>query len=155
MSDNSEALQSIEVDFEGYRRQIEKCRAAPSFDPEDWKNAYSSLGRVRERYLEENPLLTDSEREALRNVFEEDKFTRGMMEIRQVAEHIQRKQSFIVWTPDRQPWTFEVESSARAFFASATPIVRDSAGILRHIEHLKWLEAWEGAVAKAIDKAKR
>ncbi len=156
MSQGSEALQSIEVDFEEYCRQIEKCRQAANFEPEDWKGAYGALKRLYERYdKKERQLLTNSERHALNKVFYKDNFTKGLMKIRDVAEHVKKRKDFHIYSLTGECWTFDYEMSAREFFCSSDPYVLDINGVSRHIEHLKWLEAWEEAVASAIARAKQ
>jgi hypothetical protein len=155
MSQGSQALQRIEDDFNEFRQQLEKCRQASSFEPVDWRNSYSSLVRVLERFKKEKKDLTDSERKELSNVFHKNKFISQMAEMRHVSDHIERTKSFTLYTPDKQPWTFDVGSSARSFFCSPDPYVSDVGGIMRHIEHRMWLEKWESTVAQAIARAKR
>ncbi len=162
MSHSSDALQIIEEKFREFCAQIERCRTAQPVDLADLQDAYSRLARLRVRYEREKDQrnLNRSELEPLSNVFEHNIFIEGLMNIRNVGDHVEKHESFRVSTPDKQTWTFEPGSSARSFFDSAAPNVAapnvvDSAGISRRIEHVNWLGEAEKLIASAIARAEQ
>ena len=154
MINNSEALQRIEGYFKAFRAAIERCRTTAGFDPADWQDAYGRLARLRDRCLEERPNLNTSEREALSKVFEHDTFTEGMMNIRQVAEHVKKRGDFMIRTTGNVPITLDSESSAMAVFSGPTVFLTDTAGNTHRLDHLEMLEEMEERIAAAISKAR-
>src|SRR5262245_23147452 len=89
-----EALQRIVADFDEFCRCVDRFRRADGFRPEDCKAAYEAFYRVRERYDKEKKNLTACQRAPLDNVFWQNVFTKGAIEIRQVSQHIVRTEPF-------------------------------------------------------------
>jgi hypothetical protein len=117
----TEALERIAEYFAEFRQSVEACRGASSFRSVDWKAAYGALGRLRDRYIHEKSNLTPAEQAPLRKVFEDDVFIKGMMELRQVGEHVVRREGPMIYTTENAPVRLTVESSAKAVFAA--PVV--------------------------------
>jgi hypothetical protein len=141
--------------FGYFQECIDRCRKASDFHAPDWEDAYARLARLRERYRDEKGDLAPFERKALSKVFEEDPFTKGMMQIRQVAEHIEINESFTIRATDNAPLVFGTETTAQAMFSAAVPNLIDIHGEPQRIEHLKMLEEMERRIAKAIATAQR
>ena len=157
VSHSSEALQRIEKVFRDFRAAIERCRKSQPGEPADLQDAYSRLARLRERYEREKDHrnLNQTELEPLSNVFVHNKFIEGLMNIRNVGDHVEMHENFFVSTPDMQIWDFEVGSSAFAFFSGPAPNVVDIAGVSRRIDHVNWLGEAEKLIDRAIVKAKQ
>jgi len=153
MDESSNSLRGIESYFEDFCLSIERCRTASVFHAADWQDAYTRLARLRERYKADEGGLLPFERKALSKVFEHDPFTQGMMQIRQVAEHIHRNDTFTVRTPGNAPVVLDTDSSAKAVFSSSTPTLIDTAGQPHRLDHLQMLQEMERRMAKAIAKA--
>ncbi len=154
MTNSSEAYQRIEVYFGDFRAAIEKCRMAGTFIAADWQDAYARLARLRERYKKEKTDLTRAERAALFKVFEDDTFTKGMMEIRQVGEHVKRPGNFGIRTTSNAPITLTAESSAMAFFSASAVFLNDADGKRYRVDHLEMLEEMQKRIAAAMTKAR-
>lgn len=154
MINSSEAFQRIESYFEAFRTAIEKCRTAGAFLAADWQDAYGRLARLRDRYMQEKPNLTQSERKALSKVFEHDTFTEGMMNIRQVGEHVRRRGDFMIRTTTNTPITLDVRSSAMAVFSACTVFLPDTDGNSHRVDHLEMLKEMKKRIAAAMTKAR-
>lgn len=155
MTTPSHALASIQTYFAHFRESVERARKEAIFRTADWQDAYARLARLRERYLSEAVNLTRAEGTALSKVFEHDVFIEGMMQMRQVAEHIHRRETFIIRRVDNSPMVFGTECSAGAVFSSSAPTLVDTDGQPHLVDHLKMLQEAEGRIAKAIDQAQR
>ena len=147
------AIDRIAAYFEEFKQSVEDCRKSPTFRPGDLKQAYSSLGRLRDRYLWEKENLTTSEIAPLRKVFEEDVFIKGLMDIRQVGEHVVRRGGPLIRTTTNAPIQLNVESSAMAMFAAPIVSLLDVEKVAHDIDHLAWLEDALRRIAAALTKA--
>lgn len=146
----TEALERVVAYFEEFRGSVNDCRQAGSFRPSDWKEAYGALGRLRDRYKHEKGGLTADQRAALEKVFENDPFIEGMMEFRQVGEHVIRRGGPLIRTTGNAPIQLTVESSAMAVFSAPVVVLRDIASALHTIDHLKMLEEAERRIGAAL-----
>ena len=94
---------------------------------------------------------------ALKKVFEDDVFIKGMMKIRQVSEHviIQRgREGMQIYTTDNGPFELPVEASAMSMFAAPVVRLKDMDGALHTIDHLKQLNETKRRVSSALAKAR-
>src|SRR5690349_1248768 len=113
----SEALNKILPYVHGFREGVARCRNGLVFNPGDHMDAFNRLSRLKDRYLHEEAELDLSEREALEKVFRGDNLIDGLIDIRQIGEHVEKR------TPARVPIfmnarvPLEVKTSAGAFFA--------------------------------------
>lgn len=152
----SEALERISQYFDEFGQSLEACRSAESVRPVDLKAAHSALGRLRERFLHEKKNLTPAQQAALQKVFEDDVFIKGMMEFRQVGEHvIRRPDGPQIWIEGNVPVQLTVESSAMAVFAG--PVVRlfDINDTPHRVNHLERLSKAEGRISAALARARQ
>jgi hypothetical protein len=150
-----EALQRIEAYLTEFEESVEACRSASS-KPVDWKAAYGALGRLRERYQHEAKNLTGEQRAALEKAFDDDPFIKGMMELRQVAEHVVRREPGpLIRTTQNAPVQLTVESSAMAVFAAPVVILRDTSNVAHTVDHLKMLEEARGRIRAALKRARK
>ena len=154
MTQISEAFQRIESYFEDFRTAVEKCRTAGDFIAADWQDTYARFARLRNRYLKEKDNLKPSELQALSKVFEYDTFTEGMMEIRNVGEHVAKRVDFTIRTTSNAPITLSIESSARAFFTASTVFLDDTDGKKHRVDHLEMLSEMEKRIDSAITRAR-
>ena len=155
----SDALERIEEYAQAFRDGVARC-AASEFNKFDVMDAYTRLTRLRDRYREEakKGRLTPSEHRALSKVFEHDSFIEGMANIRQIGEHVIKRDAdavVTIRTADNAPIRFDaVQSSAMAVFAG--PLVRlpDEHERLHEIDHLAQLRHAEQRIAAAIQRAR-
>jgi hypothetical protein len=110
------------------------------------------LGRLRDRYEHEKANLTIDERRALEKVFDNDTFIEGMMQFRQVSEHVIRRGGARITTTRNVPIQLTVESSAMAVFAAPVVVLPDNMRKPHTIDHLKMLEEGERRIHAALDK---
>jgi hypothetical protein len=148
----SDALERIAQYFDEFRESVNRCRSADTFRPADWKSAYGALGRLRDRYEHEKANLTIDERRALEKVFDNDTFIEGMMQFRQVSEHVIRRGGARITTTRNVPIQLTVESSAMAVFAAPVVVLPDNMRKPHTIDHLKMLEEGERRIHAALDK---
>jgi hypothetical protein len=145
-----DALEHIEQDFEEYRRSVADCQAADPFRAELFRSAYAALSRLRERYRHERKRLAPMQMRALEKVFENDRFIRGMLHLRQVSEHVMRQVELM--TTENMPLI--VETSAHAMFAApSVPLTDAQSGQPYLFHHLNYLLEAERRVKRALDKA--
>lgn len=154
LTGTSETLRRIEMYFEDFRSAIEKCRSAKAFIAADWQDAYTRLARLRERFMIERTELDRLQYQALAKVFEDDSFTKGMLEIRQVGEHIKRRHQFTIRTVRNEPIALDPESSAMAVFSASIVTLSDIDGNPWHIDHIEMLQEMEKRVASALKRAR-
>lgn len=150
----SESFARIENYFVAFSEGIERCRTATTFNAADWQDAYNRLNRLRDRYVNEKPNLTPSEKAALTKVFEQDTFIEGLLNIRLIGEHVQKRTPPVIPLHTNTPITMPVETSAGAIFDA--PIVRlpDTKGQLYQTDHLRNLEEGESRISRALARAK-
>ena len=150
----TEALERIDEYFKEFRDAVNDCRLAGSFRAADWKEAYGALGRLRDRYLHEKENLTPEQQAPLQKVFEEDVFIRGMMEVRQVSEHVVRSEPGpLIRTTGNAPIQLTVESSAMAVFAAPVVVLCDILNMPHTVNHLQMLEEAERRIGAAVARA--
>jgi hypothetical protein len=152
----TEALERIAAYFVEFCRSVDDCRrSADPFRSEQWKGAQSALGRLRNRYLREKRYLSSAEQVALRKVFEEDVFIKGMMQLRQVAEHVILPEGPLIYTIGNAPVQLTADSSALAVFADAIVRLPDNKGVFHTIDHLQRLEETGRRISRAFVQARR
>ena len=152
----TEALERIGDYFEEFRQSVEACRSAETLRPVDWRAAHSALGRLRERFLHEKTNLTPAQQAALQKVFEDDVFIKGMMEFRQVGEHVVRRPNGPqIWTAGNVPVQLTVEFSAMAVFAGPIVTLLDVKDTPHRIDHLERLTKAEGRISAALTRARQ
>ena len=155
----ADGFHRVNEDYAAFRESIEKCRTSDKFVRPEWQDAYARGSRVRERYIKEKKQhnLTPYEGEALSKVFDDDVFTKGMMNIRHVGEHVQKRpnqESFEIRTPHNQPIELSAETSAMQMFAGPVVFMTDIHGIEHRIDHLEQLETLDQRIGRAIGRAK-
>jgi hypothetical protein len=149
------ALDRIAAYFVEFKQSIENCRNGSTFRSADWKEAYGALGRLRGRYGFEKENLTAKQQAPLRKVFEDDPFIEGMMDFRQVAEHVVvRRGGPLIRTTSNAPIQLNEGSSAMAVFAAPVVTLDDVEKVPRRIDHLVMLEEAERRTATALAKAR-
>ena len=147
-------LDRIAAYFVEFKQSIENCRNGSAFRSADWKEAYGALGRLRERYGFEKENLTAPQQAPLRKVFEDDPFIEGMMDFRQVAEHVIRRGGPLIRTTSNAPIQLNEGSSAMGVFAAPVVTLHDVEKVPRRIDHLAMLEEAERRIATALAKAR-
>jgi len=154
----SEALDRILGAARAFSDGISRCRSA-TFNPPDMQDAYNRLSRLRGRYLHEkqNGNLEAIEEQALRKVFEEDRFIEGMLDGRQIGEHVQKTSGDdpVILLTTSGPIPLCVETSAGSFFAGAIATVRDTQGMVYSVNHLAQLSEAEKRIQRALDRAQK
>jgi hypothetical protein len=148
----SVALDRILDDKRAFSVGVARCRTSP-FNVADSEDAYNRLSRLRDRTREETPNLDPSEREALDKVFVHDLFIKGLLEFRQVGEHLRYRQGVVVRAPTNQPLSLDVKTSVRAAFTAPIVKLPFIPGNLQLIDHLVYLEIAEKRVQSALDRA--
>jgi hypothetical protein len=123
------------------------------------QDAYNRRSRLRERYLHEirNRTLDAIEVQALRKVFEEDRFIKGMLDGRQIGEHVQKTSGDhpVILLTTNSPIPLCVETSAGSFFAGSIVTVRDTQGMVYSINHLAQLSEAEKRIQRALEHAQK
>jgi hypothetical protein len=147
-------LERIEEYFQAFREAIGRCRSAAAFQAADWQDAYARLSRLRDRYLKEREALAPSERNALMKVFEQDTFIEGMMDMRQVGEHVIKRGGPVIRTTSNVPITLDVQTSAKAMYAAPQVNLVDVRGDPHRIDHLKLLQEAEKRIDAALRNAR-
>jgi hypothetical protein len=153
----TEALDRIASDFAEFQRSLADCRSGDSFRPEQWKGAHSALHRVRDRYVWERKRgnLSPEEGRVLWKVFEDDPFIKGMMELRQVGEHVNvRGRGARLTTTRNVPFELTAESSALAVFAAAYVVLEDTRGEEQPLDHWRRLKEAERRICEALEAAR-
>lgn len=150
----SEHFDRIEAYFAAFSEIIERCRTAPTFNPADCQDAYNRLSRLRDRYLKEKPHLTPSEQAALAKVFENDHFIEGLLNIRQIGEHVQKRTPATIPVYTTTPITIPVETSAGSLFDGPIVILSDTQGRKHPTDHFQNLAEAQTRIARALARAK-
>jgi hypothetical protein len=154
----SEALDRILVYVSAFSEGIARCRPA-TFNAADVQDAYNRLSRLRERYLHEkrNRNFDAIEEQALRKVFEEDRFIKGMLDGRQIGEHVQKTSGDhpVILLTKNSPITLCVETSAGSFFGGPIVTVRDTQEMVYSINHLEQLAEAENRIQRALEHAQK
>jgi hypothetical protein len=154
----SEALERILGYASAFSEWIARCRTA-TFNAPDVQDAYNRLSRLRDRYLHEkrNRTLDTVEEQALRKVFEADRFIEGMLDGRQISEHVQKTSGddtvILLTTSSRIPLC--VKTSTGSFFAVSTATVRDTTGMVYSVNHLAQLSEAEKRIQRALERAQK
>jgi hypothetical protein len=148
----SGALTRILDDARAFSAGIARCRTSP-FNAADLQDAYNRLSGLRDRYHNERPDLDLSERDALDKVFDHDPYIKGLLQLRQVGEHVVRHKGAVLRTPANQPLYLAVATSAGAAFAAPIVKLPDTSGNLHSTDHLANLEEAEKRIQRAFDRA--
>ena len=151
----SDALERIETYFREFCEGVENCLKAEFFDRGDLLDAYSRLARLRDRFSAEAEKgnLDPAALRALAKVFENDVFIRGMMNLRQVAEHVTKKGSVLeIWTTSNAPVSLDSQSSAASVFSSLGVTLTDVTGSPFRLEHPKMLREAEKRITNAMGR---
>jgi hypothetical protein len=149
---SQKAIDRIVDDARAFSDGVVRCHATP-FNAADFEDAYNRLSRLRDRYLKDKFSLDLSEQQALAKVFEDDKFIEGMLNIRQVGEHVQHRTGAVLRTTSNAPIILFSEVSAGSMFAAPVVHLRDAAGQLHLTDHLRNLEEAEKRVQRALARA--
>lgn len=153
----SEALTRILNDARDFSDKIKECRSATSFIAADYRDAYGRLGRLRERYRKERDARTldPVEAQALHRVFEDDVFIKGVLDGRQISEHIQKRSGGgpVVPLMTNRSVPLSAETTVGSFFAAAVVLVPDPQGKIYYVNHLEQLEEAERRIQRALDRA--
>jgi hypothetical protein len=149
----TDGLRRVLKDFEEFCQSVENCRAVSSSKPVELKAAYGALSRLRERYKLEKDNLDDGERTALKKVFEDDVFMEGLMDIRQIAEHVIKRKDPVIYTTGNAPITLLAKTSAGVMFAGSSVTVYDTSGSPHRVDHLNNLETAERRIRGSIARA--
>ena len=149
-SNNNDALKRINNDYQEFIRGVERCETE-EFDPANVKDAIMRFSRLRERYLSEKTNLNTAACKALSKVFEEDKFVAGMMDLRQVTEHVKKRDGVELVTEGNVPILLDADTSVGAVFYGPIVYLTRADGEQEKIDHLKRLLELKKRVSKAID----
>ena len=149
---SQKAIDRIIEAARAFSEGVASCHAAP-YNSADYQDAYNRLNRLRERYIKEKSSLDPSEQQALAKVFEDDRFIEGMLNIRQVGEHVKHRTGAVLRTTSNAPIILFAEVSAGSMFAGAVVQLRDTAGQLHVTNHLRNLEEAEKKVKRALSRA--
>jgi len=150
----SESFARIEKYFVDFSEGIERCRKATTFNAADWQDAYNRLNRLRDRYLNEKPNLTPSELTALAKVFEQDTFIEGLLNIRVIGEHVQKRTPPVIPLYTNTPIVLHAETSAGAVFNGPIVTLHDTKGQPHQPDHLCNLDEAETRIHRALAHAK-
>jgi hypothetical protein len=150
----SDALKTIEECFQEFRRGIARCEAATAFDRADLLDAQNRLNRLRDRYVAKTNNLTTLEHEALSKVFDQDVFIKGMLDGRQIGEHVKKRGGAIIRTTANAPIELHAETSAMSYFRDWRVEVSDVKGRPHEVDHLKNLKEAEMRIDAAIRTAR-
>ena len=154
----SDALERIEQYAQDFREGVARCAAASMFKMADVLDAYNRLNRLRDRYRYEACRLTPSERHALTKVFDDDVFIRGMLEARQIGEHVTQRRPgpVTIRTVGNAPIDFDCKSSsALAYFAGPLVEMPDVDGQSHDINHLEQLREAEKRITRQCSEHAR
>lgn len=156
MTNSSEAIQRIEISFDEFRKGVGGCLTAGIFNRGELLDAYGRLHRLRERFMveKEKKNLNASARAALSKVFEDDTFIEGMMNIRLVGEHVEKRGELVIWTTSNAPIRMQAGSSAMSVFSAYDVTLTQATGNPYRLEHLQMLQEAEKRIANAMNKAK-
>lgn len=150
----SESFARIEKYFVDFSEGIDRCRTAATFNAADWQDAYNRLNRLRDRYLNEKLSLIPSELTALAKVFEQDAFIEGLLNIRVIGEHVQKRTPPVIPLYTNTPITLHAETSAGAVFKGPIVTLHDTKGQPHQTDHLRNLEEAESRIRRALACAK-
>lgn len=150
----TESLMRIDEDFKAFRDAVARCQSASAFKRADLQDAYARLARVRERYLKEKTVLAASEQRALAKVFDDDTFFQGMMDLRQVGEHVVKRTGPTVRTLGNAPIELDCQTSARSAFGAPEVTLTDTRGDSHRIEHLQLLQEADRRIQIALRNAR-
>jgi hypothetical protein len=150
---SSEALRRILPYVQAFREGVSRCRKAPAFNQADLMDAFNRLSRLKDRYIHEEAELDQSEREALEKVFRHDNFIDGLIDIRQIGEHVQKRTPAHIplFTSARVP--LHAETSAGSFFAGPVYRVDTPEGTTYLFNLQANLEEAEKRIEKAVNRA--
>jgi hypothetical protein len=155
----SEALDKIQADAKEFFDGVDRVEGSTTFNGADVKDAYARFSRLLERYWHEKKSkhFTPVEEQALRKVFEDDVFMKGMLDACQIAEHIQKRSGGgpVIRTMDNSPIPLSAKTSAASFFAEAVFTVRGDQGKTHNINHLQQLKEAKRRVCKALELAQK
>ncbi len=72
---------------------VARCGASTTYDMDLYEDAFNRLSRLRDRYEHEKDhrTLTTLQLTTLRKVFEDDPLIKGMLNARQIGEHVQKR----------------------------------------------------------------
>ena len=135
---------------------VARSATATPYDIDLCVDAYNRLSRLRDRYEHEkvNHTLTPLQLTALKKVFEDDEFIKGMLNARQLGEHVHKRSGGerVVQLYTNQPIYMPVEVSAEAFFGGPIYVIKGPNGKV-HYHHLDQLQQAERRVRAAMQRA--
>jgi hypothetical protein len=94
------------------------------------------------------------EQTALAKVIEHDTFIEGLLNIRVIGEHVQKRTSPVIPVYTNTRITMPVETSAGAVFDAPIVMLSDNKGQLYRTDHLRNLEEAENRIRRAVARAK-
>ena len=154
MKTRSEALTRIQAAARAFSDKVAECCRATAFNADDCRDAVGRLGRLRERYVKEmdNGTFNPVEAQELRKVFEDDVFIKGMLDVRQISEHIEKRSGGgpVVRLKDNRPIPLSAQTSAGALFAGPICTVHRPQGQVDHVNHLEQLREAEQRIQRAL-----
>jgi hypothetical protein len=110
--------------------------------------------RLRDRYVAEGRNLTPSEHQALSKVFEKDAFIQGMIDARQIGEHVTNRGGAVIRTTSNVPIPLDFETSAMSYYAAPRVRVADVEGQPQDVNHLERLQEAQKRIDAAILRAR-
>lgn len=149
----SEALDRILPYAHAFSEGIDRCRSATIFKAADWQDAYNRLSRMRDRYIHEKSNLDPSERQALTKVFEEDNFIEGLLNIRQIGEHVQMRREPVIRLMTNAPFPLVAKTSAGSVFDGPIVTLHGPKGQRQPTDHLQNLTEAENRIQCALSRA--
>lgn len=149
----SEALNRILPYALAFSEGVDRCRTATAFKAADWQDAYNRLSRMRDRYIHERSNLDPSELQALIKVFEEDTFIQGLLNIRQIGEHVQMRKEPVIRLMTNAPFPLVAETSAGSVFAGPVVTLQGPKGQVNPTDHLQNLTEAESRIQRAFTRA--
>ena len=89
----------------------------------------------------------------LDKVFDKDTFIRGLLDLRQVGEHVRNRNGAVLRTSQNQPICLDIQTSARSAFAAPIVNLVDTSGNIHSTNHIGNLEEAEKRIQRAFTHA--
>jgi hypothetical protein len=147
------ALNRVQKYVQEFCEALARCDIASIFSSADHQDALNRLARLRDRFQAERRHLTHGEARALAKALDEDAFIQGMLDGRQIGEHVTNRRGAVIRTPRGTPITLEAQTSAMSFFADQLVRVSDVKGNLHELDHLARLKEAEKRIVAAMRNA--
>ncbi len=148
------AFARVEEYFVAFQEQLGTVKTHTPFSPSALMDTVNRLARLKDRYDAERPKLSPVELGALDKVFRSDPYIAGVLESRQIGEHVTKRGGATIRTTRNEPIELDCETSAMGFFAAREVRVVDVEGRAHNIDHVRQLEEAERRIAAALRRAK-